>query len=152
MNLPRRTVLVFPFLLAICGLAFAHSGATGIVKQRMELMKSIADQMKTIGKMIKGEENFDAQQVAKAAEMIVSHSEQVPEMFPEGSNEAPSEALPVIWQDWETFLQLSADMKQHASDLLSAAENAVDVSGIRPQFAAVGKTCSACHEDFRATK
>ena len=152
MILARRLILILPFLLAICGLAVAHSGATGIVKQRMELMKSIADQMKTIGKMIKGEEDFDAEQVAKAAEMIVNHAEKVPEMFPEGSNEAPSEALPAIWQDWEAFLQLSADMKQHASDLLAAAANAADVNGIRPQFAAVGKTCSACHEDFRLKK
>ena len=148
----RCIVPIIPILFVVCGLAVAHSGATGIVKQRMELMKSIADQMKTIGKMIKGEENFDAQQVAEAAERIVSHAEKVPEMFPEGSNEAPSEALPAIWQDWETFLQLSADMKQNASDLRSAALNATDVKSIRPQFAAVGKTCSACHEDFRIKK
>ncbi len=148
----RSIVSIIPILFVVCGLAVAHSGATGIVKQRMELMKSIADQMKTIGKMIKGEEDFDAEQVAEAAETIVSHAEKVPEMFPKGSNEAPSEALPVIWQDWETFLQLSADMKQHANDLRSAAENAADVNGIRPQFMAVGKTCSACHEDFRIKK
>ena len=142
-------VLIIPLLLIVCGMALAHSGATGIVKHRMDLMKSIAEQMKTVGKMIKGEDDYDADQVANAARIIVDHAEKVPEMFPEGSVGAPSEALPAIWQDWETFLQLTADMKQQASDLLAAAENASDVDGIRPQFAAVGKTCSACHEDFR---
>ena len=37
--------------VSIGGLAFAHSGATGIVKQRMESMKSIAGSMKTISKL-----------------------------------------------------------------------------------------------------
>ena len=145
----RSAVLIVPLLLVVCGMVFAHSGATGIVKERMELMKSIAEQMKTVGKMIKGEDDFDADKVANAARMIVDHAEKVPEMFPEGSNDAPSEALPAIWQDWETFLQLTADMKLQAGNLLAAAANATDVNGIRPQFGAVGKTCSACHEDFR---
>ena len=142
-------VLICPLLLLVCGMVLAHSGATGIVKERMDLMKSIADQMKAVGRMIKGEDDFDAQKVAKAAEVIVRHAEKVPEMFPEGSNDSPSEALPTIWQDWETFLQLTADMKQQASNLRTAAKKAADIDGIRPQFAAVGKTCSACHQDFR---
>lgn len=152
MKRPGSLVLIISFVLAMCSLAFAHSGATGIVKERMDLMKSIADQMKTIGRMIKGEDDYDADQASNAARTILAHAEKFPEMFPEGTAGAPSEALPAIWQDWETFLQISADLKRHANDLSAAAETASDVDAIRPHFVAVGKTCSACHEDFRATR
>ena len=145
-------VLIFSFLPAICGLALAHSGATGIVKERMDLMKSIAGHMKTIGKMIKGESDYDADKVVVAARIIADHAEEVPDMFPEGSIEDPSKAVPEIWRDWEAFIELSADLGTHAIKLSNVADDAVDVSGIRQQFSAVGKTCSACHEDFRANQ
>ena len=96
----RGLVPVIPLLLGICGLVFAHSGATGIVKERMDLMKSIADQMKTVGKMIKGEEEFDVNRVVIAAGAIEAYAKLVPDLFPDGPVEAPSEALPAIWQDW----------------------------------------------------
>ena len=147
-----RFSLFLSVLLGLGGLALAHSDATGVVKQRMELMKSIAEQMKTVGKMIKGESEFDADQVATAARTIVLHAEKIPDMFPEGPVEPPSEALPAIWQDWEAFLQLTSDMKVQAGDLSAVAENGADLNDIRLQFAAVGKTCSACHKDYRVKK
>ena len=133
-------------------IALAHSGATGIVKTRMDLMKSVADQMKTIGNMVKGAEKYDADQVANAAATIADHAEKIPEMFPDGSIEGPSEALPVIWQDWETFKTITNDMRQKARKLGDVASQSSDVKEIQPYFAALGKTCVACHEDFRQKK
>ena len=136
-------------LLAICGLAIAHSGATGVVKERMDLMKSVAEQMKTVGKMIKGEEAYAAGQVAAAADAIVGHAREIPGLFPEGSTDHPSEAMPAIWQDWDRFVELTNDMQRKAEALGASARQSADMKDIRPQFGALGKTCSACHEDFR---
>ncbi len=147
-----RNVLLFPALFAVCGLALAHSGAEGIVKERMELMKSIAGQMKMVGRMIKGEKDFVADQVAIAAEAIVGHAEKIPELFPEGSIEPPSEAVTAIWQDWDKFVRLTNDMKLKAQALGMSARQSEDIKDIRPQFGALGKTCSACHEDFRKSE
>lgn len=131
------------------GTALAHSGASGIVQERMELMKDIAGQMKQIGAMIKGKADFDAQAVHSAAGTVAAHAGEIPELFPEGSTEAPSEALPSIWRDWDAFTGLAADLEERADALAEAAASADGAGDIRPQFAEMGRTCSACHEDFR---
>ncbi len=137
---------------SISGLAIAHSGATGIVKERMELMKVIASQMKTIGSMVKGERNFSAEEASAAATMIATKSEKVPDLFPEDSIMDPSEALPSIWEDWDTFVQLSEDMNTHAKTLAETAKDVDDGTAIRAAFTMLAKTCSSCHEDFRQEK
>jgi cytochrome c556 len=140
------------FIVSISGLAIAHSGATGIVKERMELMKGIANQMKTIGSMVKGERNFSAEEASAAASMIATKSENVSDLFPEDSIMNPSEALPTIWEDWDAFVRLSEEMNTHAKTLAEASINADDVTTIRAAFVRLAKTCSSCHEDFRQDK
>jgi cytochrome c556 len=139
-------------LSAICTLAFAHSGATGVVQERMELMKEIGNGMKVIGAMIKGEQPFDAAEAAASAHALADHAEKVPSMFPEGSTDSPSEASSAIWEDWDAFLKLSEKLAENSRELASAAETASDASEIRSTFAETGKTCAACHEDFRIKK
>ena len=50
----RRAAALSMLLAACAGLALAHEGATGVVKERMDLMKGQAKQMKLIGDMAKG--------------------------------------------------------------------------------------------------
>jgi cytochrome c556 len=70
-------------------------------------------------------------------------------MFPEGSTEKPSEALPAIWQDWDEFVAISEQMKTDAKQLSEIAGAASSADAIKAQFAAVGKSCGSCHEKFR---
>ena len=130
-------------------LVFAHSGATGVVKERMELMDSIASQMKLVGEMIKGDRTFAGDSVVTAANMIAEHADEMPEKFPEGSLDHPSEALPVIWEDWDEFLRLAEELRTTAGSLAQVAQDATDSGELRLAFAAVGKTCTSCHEGFR---
>ena len=140
---------VFFATLLISGLALAHSGATGIVKERMDAMGEIAKSMKIIAKMVKGESSFDAEQSRLAAKTIETHSREVLNLFPEGSIHGPSEARPEIWTDWETFSQIAKEMETSASTI---AENASSLNAIKPHFIALSKTCSSCHEKFRLKK
>ena len=132
--------------------ALAHTGATGIVKERMDLMSEIGDRMKAVVAMLKGEAAFDAAAVKAAAEVMAGHAGKMPELFPEGPVKHPSEALPAIWTDWEAFEKLAEDMKSQAGALATAAESATDASGIAPQVIAVGETCKSCHDKFRKPK
>ena len=145
----KDTALAIAIVAATATAVLGHSGATGIVKERMDLMKDVGAQMKAVGKMIEGETAFDPVGAASAARRIADHSRGVLAMFPEGSNDPPSEALPVIWEEWADFAQLVSDMETRAGALAESAEDAKDADAIRPQFAALGKTCSACHDDFR---
>lgn len=136
-------------LIGVGGSALAHSGATGIVKQRMDGMSGIAGQMKIIGQMARGQTNFDASTMRTAADALTVLALEIPDQFPKGSDGSPSDARAAIWQDWETF-SIMAEMLVIASDQLSiAAPNLAGVKDLQPHFRAIGKTCQGCHKDFR---
>ncbi len=162
-------------VLAASAAAFAHSGATGIVKERMDQMSVIAKSMKAIGGMMKGETAYDAAVVEVEAAKIASHGgETLTKLFPEGSTKHPSEALPAIWTDWEQFETIAMDLSRYATALSDGASNErgstggglssggltaggsedADFASMSPDdlFMKVAGTCSACHQDFRQKK
>ena len=55
-------------------LVYAHSGAKGMVKERMEMMKGMGDAMKTMGAMFKGEAPFEPAVVAEKAAFLAKHA------------------------------------------------------------------------------
>ncbi|MEO4043667.1 cytochrome c [Hoeflea sp. CAU 1731] len=134
--------------LAVTG-AFAHSGASGVVLERMEMMKDISDQMKIIVTMIRGEEEYDAAKAQAAAQAIAAHAQELTEKFPEGSIGHPSEALPAIWENWDDFVEQTEQLHATAIALSDQAASADGADGLREEIAAVGQTCSSCHQDFR---
>lgn len=122
----RATTLVATLiaLTLSTGLAIAHGGATGIVKERMDLMASVGKSMKTITQMLQGARPFDAAELRTAAQSIGTHGgEQMTRLFPDGSIQSPSEALPAIWQDWDRFSALANELTVFANALAEAAEN-----------------------------
>ena len=84
------------FALTFVTLALAHEGATGVVKERMDLMERQKDDMKLIGDMAKGKTPFDAAKAAEAARDISVTAKKIHELFPKGSEGGESEALPAI--------------------------------------------------------
>ena len=146
------SVLTTAILLAAAVSAFAHSGAKGVVKQRMDAMGDIADQMKVLGAMMKKQTDFNPAAASKAADVIAGHASHIPTMFPEGSNEHPSEALPAIWADWAKFEAIASELKDGASELSVAAGSAQSAMDIAASFGKVAKTCISCHEGFRLKK
>ena len=133
-------------------ISFAHDGATGIVKQRMDMMSDVASSMKTLGQMIKGKNEYNPESAESAAIKIEKHSKHFHTLFPEGSTQDPSEALPAIWQDWEEFQKLLTIMENEASKLANIASTAKSAEEIKVQFSTLGKTCGMCHEKFRLKK
>ena len=130
----------------------AHDGATGIVMQRMEAMKEVSQSMKAVAAMVKGEKPFDGAAVEAAAGVIAGHAKHMPDMFPEGSLDKPTEALPAIWTQWDRFTELSGRLHTDALALAEAGKVATSAKDILPQLGAVGKSCKGCHQDFRLAK
>ena len=123
--------------------ALAHTGATGIVKERMDGMDALAESMKSLVKMSKsGEIVLD--QVREAAMVIQSHSgTAMTARFPEGSLPEVSEASPAIWTDWDGFSEISNELRAVAVSLEKATySESLDLGGFIKQL---GDTCSACH-------
>ena len=137
--------LVFAVMFAVPTLTLAHSGATGIVKKRMEVMKDVGAVMKELGAMVKGDAGFDAATVARRAGDLKAHAAGMPALFPVGSIDGPSEALPSIWEDFEGFSRIASDLEFAATALATVKE----ATALPAALGAAGKTCKACHSDCR---
>ena len=104
--------------------AFAHEGATGVVKERMVLMESIGETMKSLTAMMRGKQSYDAERVRAAASKIADHGgEALTRLFPENSLAPPTKAMPAIWNDWERFTALSNRLAEYGKALKAAAGN-----------------------------
>ena len=108
--------------------------------------------MKVIGQMIRGQADYDGALVSDAALAIADHAKEIPSLFPEGSIEKPSEALPSIWQEWDEFLAIGRELETNSRKLSVLAVRVYSASEIKVQFGEIGKTCNACHQKFRQKK
>ena len=131
---------------------FAHEGATGIVKQRMDAMSEMGDAFKVIADMAKGRSEFNIEEVRSATKVLASHAGNIVDHFPdsdESRNSHVSEALPAIWESWEKFEQQAADLESAVTELEKDVTTDLDQRTLRIVFARTAKACSACHDDFR---
>ena len=130
--------------------SLAHKGASGIVKERMDVMKDIGKRTKAIGLMVRGKTRFDAQKAKAAAQVIGDHAKHIPMMFPKGSIKGPSEALANIWEDWPEFQRLARDLERYAKEL--ALENDLSKGRTAEFYKQIQSTCRGCHKDYRKKK
>ena len=130
----------------------AHDGATGVVKQRMEAMSDMGDAMKAMASMVKGKQAFDPAIFIQSGETIIEHSEMMPKLFPAGSMEGKSEALPAIWQEWDDFVSLGYRTKTDAEELVQMAQDGAELRPLTKQFVKLASDCKACHKDYRKKK
>ncbi len=148
----KRVGVIFLAIAAGAGAAFAHGGATGVVKERMDTMSEFGKQVKTVGKMLKGG-TYDPAQVSSAGEVIASHAgEALVTLFPDDSDHSPSEASPAIWTEWSKFQAYAGDLQVAALTLKDLADDGADRKEIAGAFGALAGTCKACHEAFRIKK
>ncbi len=145
-----KTVILIAALI-FSGLAYAHSGAKGVIKQRMDAMSDIAKNMKIIGAMMKNGE-FNALTLSASALNIQNHANQISEQFPTDSLEMPSEALPAIWVEWDDFIKIADKLGNDAGKLAGIATSSMDQNEVKTQFQLAAKSCSGCHEKFRLKK
>lgn len=131
----------------------AHGGAKGVVKQRMDQMEEMKDEVKSISAMLKGRSVYSREAMEAGVKRIQARSgDALLQLFPEGSLTKPSEALPEIWQQWPEFEQL-ANKQQALSEALleavSAASGEKADKDVMQAFKALSSNCKQCHDQFR---
>ncbi|MDG1738557.1 MAG: cytochrome c [Paracoccaceae bacterium] len=142
----KRYFVGLTLIIALSTTALAHQGASGVVKERMEAMSEIAANLKLVNGMLRGKTDYDAAQVTTAMEAIARHAAALPHKFPEGTEAAPSEAAPAIWEQQDAFNAIFADLTLSATEVAALA---ADKSTVAQSFSKVAKTCKACHATFR---
>ena len=129
----------------------AHMGAKGVVKERMQLMKSYAASMKKINKELRDKTSVNYVLIKLEANDIVENSRKVMELFPPGSGGGMSEASLKIWQQPSDFKKIIEDLKQAARKLAQSTGTGVPKLVIE-NFRALGGTCKNCHQKYRVKK
>ncbi len=147
--------LGFLTLLLVMGSVASHSGAVGIVKERMDAMDELGDYSKQVADMFKGKTEFKHQTVLDAADVFVMHAAAMSDLFPDtdasrtGSETA---ALPLIWQEKETFDRMVNEFETLSIALKATVESTEDQSTLKKAFFTTTKSCSACHKKYRRPK
>lgn len=121
----KTTKIVLVLLASITsGVALAHGGATGIVKERMDGMVAMQKAVKAITPIMRGQAEYDANAVRSFAAAVEMHSgEAMTKLFPEGTGSKPSQAKEEVWSDWDGFEALAMDLEVLGKALSEAADN-----------------------------
>ena len=127
----KKTTMTAAVLIAgIAATAYAHGGATGIVKERMDAMAAMGKAVKTVAPMMRGETAYDAETVRDAARLFQQHAgESMTKLFPEGTGGVPSEAKDEVWTDWDRFAALASQLEEYSEGLERAADNGLGSMG-----------------------
>lgn len=155
-----RSAVLGMGVLFVVSQAIAHSGASGIVKERMDAMSLLGDHARSVGDMLKGKTPYDNKAVEMAATAFITHGEQIPAHFPDtpmSRSGSKTEALPAIWTEWEDFVALAERFTEDSRTLESVAaqisagglSEAEQNRAVRTAFFRASRSCSGCHERFR---
>ena len=147
--------LILGAMMTMLGGAQSQAQGTGIplpADDIVAIRKSMMDlQQGVLGAMKAGvEQKADVKPFTAGAKGLVSSSKVIAAMFPVGTEKAnDTKALPAIWSDKADFAAKGKAL-QDAADKLVALADADDKAGFATQFAEVGKTCGACHRQYKA--
>jgi cytochrome c556 len=124
--------------------ALVGTSLAGLPDDRESTMKDIGKNFKALVQMSKGE--FKAEDAAKHGNAIAADLEKFKDLFPEGSEKADKVAKPEIWTDRAGFEQA----RMNAYNAAIAVSKVADAAAFGDAFKALGGTCKACHDKYRA--
>ena len=128
-------------------LLLAHTGVKNEdVMKRMNLMKSMAENTKIIGEMLKKKIPFNLEQANSSLIEISKLSKSTPSVFEKMAMDPKSEAKMIIWEEFDNFRDLSNKL---ADDTFSAARNLSDVEDLKPALKTIALGCKGCHSRYR---
>ncbi|MFZ3583809.1 c-type cytochrome [Loktanella sp. DJP18] len=119
----KRSITIGAIIASSLGAAaFAHTGATGVVLERMKGMSAMKKAMGELAPMMRGEVPYNVATVQKGAETIMAHAGgDMVKLFPEEAIPATSYAVPALWEQWQEFSDLADLLESQAFGLDMAA-------------------------------
>lgn len=137
------------FLLAGCGGSGEGVGAKGPVSEsRTAAFKSMMPEYLSMGKVVKGEEEFDAAKFQANAAAFAQNARKPFEHF-QNDPEGNGYTLPTVWQKPAEF-KAEEEKFIAAVDELNAKAQSGDFEAIKAAYAKTGESCKSCHSVFRS--
>ena len=114
---------------------------------RHEMMEDVGGGAKNIGRMLKGEAEFDAAVANDSLQVWADAAKTFGDLFPEGSESGyDTEAKSTIWSDRAGFDQQLALFAESADAAVAA--NPQDLDALKAAAGPVFKSCKSCHESY----
>jgi len=149
----RRYVLAITATatIALSPLTISHFDDKEIPQSyRQSWFAMIATNFGPMVAMVKGEMPWDDSQMAAYADQLAALTTlDVMRGFADGADKGTTRAKPGIWENKEDFQKKLNDLRD-AADQLKTAANGTDRKAIGAQIGAVGKTCKACHDEYKS--
>lgn len=141
----RSKVFVGAFLgimaVAIGAVGMSATAQDNPITARQALMKENGGIMRTAGRLT-GEE------AATTLDKMAANFATLQTLFPAGSTGADSEALPAIWDNFESFTAIFAK-DQQAATAAAAAARAGDATAYADALKQIMDSCGECHRTYR---
>ena len=145
MSIKKISAMAIAGLLAISAVAAVAQDAF-TSEEAVAMRKAL---MREDGGLVRSAGNLTGAQAVAAMQTLLDNYSHIPTLFPENSIVGDSEALPGIWQNWDTFTAIVETGKTAAAAGLAAAE-AGDSAGYAAALKTLGGTCGQCHQQFRS--
>jgi len=156
-----KTALYAGLVASVLGLSFVATAADkgphdAAIKGRQAMFQTYSFNMGILGAMAKGKMDYDAELAAmSAANLEAAANFGQSAMWPAGSDSetagnAPTRALPVIWETFPAITEKADALKKATKVLASEAGNGL--SALQGAMGDVGASCKGCHDDYRAKK
>lgn len=129
-------ILLWPFHASVASDVYSH---------RIEQFKANKQAMQTIAQALPFD-NFEV--ILDAAHQIEIWGKDMARYFPEGSNQAPSQALDAIWERPDAFAK-AIDNHIKAAQRLQDIAIDEDSSKLPQAMRDLSASCKACHQSFR---
>ncbi len=147
-----RSLIALSVTANIAGAAFAasHTEQNPAVTARTAHMGLYSFSLGTLGAMVKGETEYDAETAQAAADRLVALSGMDQAGYwPPGtsSDEVESRALPALFENRDDYDALTRDLNEASMAMADVAGDGVEAIG--GQMKSVGDACGACHEEYR---
>jgi cytochrome c556 len=122
------------------------------IKYRQSAFTVMANHLGRVGAMAQGRVPFDAKVAAENTAIVVAMSTLPFTAFgPNTDMGLPHRAKPEIWRESAKF-KAAADKMAEEVKKLDAAARAGNLDAVKAAVGAVGGSCKACHDDFRAER
>ncbi len=122
------------------------------IKYRQSAFTVMANHFGRVAAMAQGRVPFDAKVAAENADIVLTMSKLPFQGFGEGTDKGlPQRAKPEVWKEQPKFKAAAEKMQGEVAKLDAAAKTG-NLDAIKAAVGAVGGSCKACHDDFRAEK
>lgn len=154
--MPYRTVIAAALgALFLTGPVYADGHLNGAVTARKSHMQLYQHNLGILGAMVRGNAEYDGAAAAAAASNLAALAQlSQGSYWPPGSDNTAlpgqTRALPAIWENIPDVIAITGRLAAAASALAETAEDGLPA--VQAGLGAIGQTCGACHDDYRAAR